>query len=912
MWLVVCVGLALLGAASASSAQGTGAVVGTVFDAETGRPLPFANVGVAGTSLGQNTATDGRFVIEDIPAGICTLRVSYIGYETREIPVNIEAFQATQLRIRLNPKQAAGQTAEVLVTADRPLVDVSEISTVRETGAEEIAKLAVDELADVVERQVGVAGEGQELHIRGGRSDETLFRIENVAMKNVVTGAAVGGTFSAKALETVQVITGGYEAEHGQAISGIVNVRLKEGGEVRRTSVEYHTGNFGAQRAFIQTEGPLLPLDGNYPIPGKMSYMFGVDMLVSDTYLPSIRKPTNFDLGNRRSLRSRNLNSFAGLQWSYDDFLRARQDNSMNLYTKVTWQLSLRHKVNATFTKYVGMDHAFFRFRVGDEVRDASNTNTRYPYEFRDQLDQYPTTTEETSSQVVNWRWAMRNNAYSTVTFSRFFNSTEEAVQGKKPWVKGEEYDAWQANPDTFFVSDENGDFPKYRNLFVERYSLAGTYTHRWQQHNEFKTGFESSYYTLQNIDITNPAAGEGGLGNVRDMYRVFPNDGAFFAQNSFSYEGFVGHVGLRADYLFLGEAADNAAAQQESIADDYLRDTNSLFGHRYKIFWSPRLAINHPITDRSSIHFNFGHFMQWPRFVYYFAKISSQSSEAFPLEGNLNLDPERSVQFQLGLRQQFTDHNAVDIAIFNKDTYDYPTSTRTTESTRDRLIYVNSDFSRTRGIELTLRHQGPGRINGNLSYEFQIATGKPANPNRIKQVDPEALETGEAEPELNEQFMPWNRPHRVLASVNFRFGRGDHPQLWGWRLPDQWDLNFFYTMRSGQPYTPTDTRGQRTGKVNSKNAPFESVLDMKINKTWDVGSRGGTSFGALFELRNVFDSTLRRVVDSNTGTTPVFGEGRYTTITPGQDPDVVRQSLLNPGFYGEGRNFRLGLEVTF
>ncbi len=86
----------------------------------------------------------------------------------------------------------------------------------------------------------------------------------------------------------------------------------------------------------------------------------------------------------------------------------------------------------------------------------------------------------------------------------------------------------------------------------------------------------------------------------------------------------------------------------------------------------------------------------------------------------------------------------------------------------------------------------------------------------------------------------------------------------------------------------------------------------MKFNKMWDVGQRGGTNFGLQFELRNLLDSTLRRVVDSNTGTTPEFGEGVYTVISSDVSDEAVRQRLQNPAFYGEGRNFRLGLEVTF
>src|SRR5438552_2991084 len=113
-----------------------------------------------------------------------------------------------------------------------------------------------------------------------------------------------------------------------------------------------------------------------------------------------------------------------------------------------------------------------------------------------------------------------------------------------------------------------------------------------------------------------------------------------------------------------------------ESVAQGYENDTSVLFGRHYKMFWSPRLGINHPITDRDEMHFNFGHFIQWPRLIYYYSKISSRSSEAFPLVGNLDLNPQRSVQYEFGIKHQFTDNDAVDITFFNKDIYDYPVST--------------------------------------------------------------------------------------------------------------------------------------------------------------------------------------------------------------------------------------------
>jgi outer membrane receptor protein involved in Fe transport len=887
-----------------------GEIAGTVVDSSTAKPVAYANVALVDARLGANVQVDGTFRIRKVPPGTYQVRVSDLRYEPQLRQVTVGPGQTVELAFRLRKKLAAGTTKKIIVLDTRPLVDVSEISTVRQTRAEDIRKLAVDVVADVVTRQVGVSGEGDQLHVRGGRTDETLFRIESVAMKNVVTGAPVGGTLSAKAVQEIQVVTGGYQAE------------LKEPGERRRSAVEYQTGSFDTQRLFVQTEGRealtahLLPRLG-LRVPGTVGLLLGADLLSTDTYLPSGREATNF-ANSRRSLRSLYELRFLGVEFSYDDFLRLRQKNSLNLYGKLTWRATPRHKVNFTFTKFAGLDHGFERFRVGDEVADASSADTPYHYEFKDQMDQYLSFTEDTSSQILAWKFAISDQAYSSIAASHFFNNVRQSVQGKL-W---NEYEPW-TEPDTFFVEDKNNDYPYFQDLFVDRWSVNGSYTRRWRQHHEFKAGAEANYYTLQMIDIRNPVQGPtlpdgrpSGLGNMRDLYRVHPNDGAFYAQNQFKYEGFVGHVGLRGDYMFLGETADDAVAERrngmpESVAQAYLDHTHELFGNRYKIFWSPRLGINHPITDRDEMHFNFGHFIQWPRLIYYFAKIGSRSSEAFPLVGNLDLDPQRSVQVEFGVKHQFTDNDAFDVTFFTKDVYDYPIATRPIEATARRLVYVNDDFSRTRGVELVLRRRAVRRFGGSVTYEYQIATGKPADPNRIKQVDPDALETGEAEPDLTEQFMPWNRPHRLQANLDWRFRKGDRLQLGRWSLPDQWGVNLFYKLQSGRPYTPTTIHRERIGKRNSKNAPFENVLDMKFEKSWELHRE--QRLAVVFQVRNLFDTRILRVIDPNTGAAQRNYAGVYT-INDRNDLQNRRLDirLANPAFYAEGRNLRLGLEVTF
>jgi hypothetical protein len=333
LWILglVCVAAGL---APQAQAQTASPVRGTVIDADSKFPLPYASVAVVDTSFGANADARGRFVIEELTVGTWQLRATFIGYEENIVTIQVDGLGTQSFEIPLKKKLAAGTTQSVLITAERNLVDVSEISTVRRTTAEEINKLAVDDVGQVVERAVGVSGEDDELHIRGGRTDETLFRIENVAMKNVVTGAAVGGSFSAKAVESIDVITGGYEAKYGQAISGIVNVKLKEAGYQRKTSAEYYSGSFDTQRMFLQTEGPLTPRQ--YALPGRLTFILGVDYISSDTYLPSLRQATHSDpisgnyLGQRRTLSSSVTNTFSGLRWYYNDFLRERQQNNVN------------------------------------------------------------------------------------------------------------------------------------------------------------------------------------------------------------------------------------------------------------------------------------------------------------------------------------------------------------------------------------------------------------------------------------------------------------------------------------------------------------------------------------------------------------------------------------------------------
>ena len=146
----------------------TGKITGKVLDQETGNPLPGVNVLLENTSMGDATNPEGKFVILDIPPGLYTVKLSFIGYAT----VTIENVRSTTdlttnlYTINMAPEAIEGET--ITVTAEKPLLEVNATNEVHVVRAEDIKNLPVRGYANVVALQTSVVDDGGTLHIRGG------------------------------------------------------------------------------------------------------------------------------------------------------------------------------------------------------------------------------------------------------------------------------------------------------------------------------------------------------------------------------------------------------------------------------------------------------------------------------------------------------------------------------------------------------------------------------------------------------------------------------------------------------------------------------------------------------------------------------------------------------------------------
>ncbi|MGD8782201.1 MAG: TonB-dependent receptor [Ignavibacteria bacterium] len=220
----------------------TGKLAGVVTDAGTGEPLFGANVVIKGTTMGAATDFEGNFVILNVSPGIYTVVVSMISYQKVEYEnIKISTDLTTNIDVRLQSSSVELET--LVVTAERNLVIKDMTSSLSTTSADQIQNLPVQNVQQVLRLSAGVIEDNGKLHIRGGRSGEVAYWVDGIPATDVYNGS-VGIIVENSAIQELQVISGTFNAEYGQAMSGIVNIITKDGTENYTGEVKFYGGDY--------------------------------------------------------------------------------------------------------------------------------------------------------------------------------------------------------------------------------------------------------------------------------------------------------------------------------------------------------------------------------------------------------------------------------------------------------------------------------------------------------------------------------------------------------------------------------------------------------------------------------------------------------------------------------------------
>jgi outer membrane receptor protein involved in Fe transport len=475
------------------------------------------------------------------------------------------------------------------------------------------------------------------------------------------------------------------------------------------------------------------------------------------------------------------------------------------------------------------------------------------------------------------------------------------------PNLFGQQRQVYSTTSDFYSDPDQpvfitNSEWPFYRDQVSNAYNFKFDITsNRYEQH-KLKSGVQIVYNDLQDQSLFEPArevvdrfTQDIEFGSGRDLFHTYNPEASFYVQDRWEYEGMVLQGGFRWDMFSAGSAS-------EILIDSEDLDNNVL---KYKSQFSPRLGFSFPITERDGFNFHYGRFVQFPARSVLFA--SQDPIGATGVLGNPNLEAETTVQYQAGVKHQFSDFVAMQFAVYNRDIYGLISATQATDAQTGQTVsrFINRAYGNARGLEVTLERRFHNRWAFELAYSYAFADGVASS--QTFGSNPDGLKF------LPNQELPldWDQRHTVAMDLRIQ-------------EPDSWAASMTFDYGSGFPWTPFYRFERRQDPLleNGRRLPAEYDLTLQAERHVNFYGRKLILYLQGHNLLN-----QDHVSNPNLGLTPVPIEATpaylpYLTETGKfggaylQDVDGDTRNdfvpINDPRVFGQHRLFRVGVGWIF
>jgi len=852
---------------SSTSLAQSGKISGRVTD-ENNEPLIAANILVEGTNQGAASNVEGYYSILNVRPGTYTVTFKYIGYQTKifsNVSVNVD--KTTSLDVVLNSEIIEGEV--VTVIAQKPVVEFNQTSSVKNLSSDEIKSLPVQSLTDIINLQAGgVQTSDGQYHMRGGRGGEVQFQVEGMSINNPFTNEA-SLSLDRSIIEEVSVVSGTFDAKYGQAMSGIVNTTLKSGRDKFEISGEVYGGDY------LPFDNTIYP--GNkdflpYTIQNYQLTVSGPTYLPQTTFLLSGRRYHNngYLWGQRRFLPTDRSDWSTGTVYPTGD----NKKIAMNPYDEWSGQFKVTNtSINDIIISYVGIINSLngksynYAYRLNpDGLKNWETFSINHGIDFT-----------HTLTNEMFYKISLRHNLYDfkdykyeSIYDQRYYDADIPVgmtnyeygaiIQGidfgrnsqKTNFGVGKIDYTWQANTANFIEAGIETQFNELKfgppgQLVLQSDSLSGIV--RLQP---------------KEIDPNNPAF------KKVETYR--PNQAAIYLQDRIELGDLVVRLGLRYEYF----------NPQAYIPSNLQNPANTIVGvpgselikAKTKHTFAPRLGFGFPLTDKSALHFSYGHFYQMPKYSSLYENANYQVLEFLTggatyqqdYLGNPDLEPEITVQYEVGLKQAINDALGVDLTFFYKDirnllgtevieTYNFGQYARNT----------NVDYGSVSGLTFSIIQRAIGNFGATLDYSLMFANGNASDP---RETANRALGGQDPRP----RDMPFNWDQRHTLNITALYNQAN-----------DFSISTIIRYASGQPYTPELGVGFLTQQEqNSGRKPSYITVDLRAEKYFVFEHLDFSVFLRVFNLFN--QNFVNGAVYSDTGS-PV----RSLTLRQGETIDPFR-----------------------
>jgi outer membrane receptor protein involved in Fe transport len=800
----------------------TGKIAGKITDRTTNDPLVGANVILVGTSLGASVGVDGSYVILNIPPGTYSVRVTMIGYTPKVINgARVIVDQTTTLNATLDV--ASVLMGEVVIQADRPMIQKDMTSTSYIVTSEQMQVLPVRNFIEVLNMQAGVVSEGNTLYVRGGRGNEVAFLIDGMYVNDPVMGG-LATQISNEAISELNFLSGTFNAEYGNALSGVVNIITREGGKTFAGNFEARTSEFGVapynnyreNRVDVTLSGPVL---GDY---------------------------TSFFVTGERDARS--------------SWLPFGSDQTRSIMAKAT-------------AKFAPELKGVLTWRYGDDDRRPYNHSWKYI------PDQYLKVREKSRQIIASITHTVAPNFFYDLHFSYFNQSYYSGVDKDTSQYLG--LDAWSylATAGTGFEFYAKRDPIELTDNRTQTLNAKGDLVWQINKNNEIKSGFELKKHKLKYFDDYDP---KRNFPYITDFTKE-PFEGSVYAQDKIEMNAFVMNLGMRFDY----------ADQLSPFRSNPLVPT-SIVASKPKLQWSPRLGVAHPISDRTSLHFSYGHFFQNPDYTRLYENSQYDVNVREPIFGQPNLDAERTTAYEVGVSHQFGEALVGSFTAYYKDVIGLVGTQYFFPYVEGRYVgytlYVNEAYANIKGFEVRVDLRRTKYLSGSMTYTYSVAKGSASSETE----DYPGTTTSTLLYPLG-----FDKPHMFNLNANLYLPPQTGLSVFGVYPLENTIWNFVVRASSGYPYTPTPNgRSISYIEKNSARMPMTYSVDAQISKEWKFSSTKVTIFA---EILNLTDHKNVLYVYTDTGEPDVTYSGGYS-----------QDYMHDPSNFGPPRRIRLGARFGF
>ncbi len=766
-WIVGLFAFLLLFSATSEQAVAgtTGKIKGQIVDSN-GQALPGANVIIEGTSQGTTTGADGDYLILLVNPGTYTLTASMIGYDQIS-KTDVQATADFTTTVDFTLKETALEMAAIVVVAERPPVEPDRTTTkyiLDNSNVEEVAPLVKD-TEQVLELLAGVGLDG-DTSIRGGDtsssgsgSSDVVYYVDGVPMSavSVERRSHASRNFqgvNASAVQELAVVTGGMEAEFGNAQAGVVNIVTKEGSKDFHGSLDYllnpagkkHWGSNVYDSPYYEDKmkwndsnwtGETDPGTGRR-VHERIDYTGVIGHRIEGTLSGPVVENASFFSSTR----------YRGLAAVFPE----GKQRGFYLYPdrKSGWVASPGN-IEASY-KLTGNVRSKFKVGVGGIYgRSGSYWGGSGA---RRQLGRDVFLPEGSGSGQVKYKNDLAYVSLTHILTPKTFYEAKLSFFRENHDTTNVPVDQYGEGVTEDIRRDADGYFTaasttrtEYQLTKRERVNFKLDFSSQITKGHFVKSGFEVAFDKVLTVwerwrSMTSFALRVAGKPYTRDTPWE-PIQSSWYIQDKMEFHGLVLNVGARYDRLDWGTQVPQGEHGLWSMAPMTKSWTRQqlipLVDAKALQAWSPRVGVSHPITDRATIRYSFGVFRQLPS-TWYIAQYGWVSrARAVDFNNNGQIDPtevgnqsdsrdwsgfwdrikyETTTSFEVGTDWNFVGDYISSLTVFYKsgtDQFFYGNSywwdPQKQAPQRGGADWRNNSYEDVRGIELSLRK--------NLSHGF-------------------------------------------------------------------------------------------------------------------------------------------------------------------------------------------------